>query len=79
LNVGKRRLAFNFGFTASGIGRELEQHRIEVQQKTLRCNVVGSKRLIVKACGVLIGQIKNTAIQNDVAFDFAQAFGHHIL
>ena len=62
LNIGKRRLAFNFSFTACDIGRELEQHGIEVQQKTLRCNVVGPQRFIVKAGRILMGQVKHTAI-----------------
>ena len=69
--MGQRWLAFNFGFTAGGIGRELEQHGIEVQQKALRCDVVGPQRLIVKTGRILMRQIKHTAIQNDVALDFA--------
>ena len=79
MHVGQGRLAFNFGNAQGRIRGKLEQHGIEVQQQALRRNVVGPQGLIVKTGGAFGGQVKHTAVQNDVAPHLLDAFAHDVL
>ena len=63
----------------TGIGRELERQRLEIDEQRIRRRIVGAQRFAVESSGIVRGQIKRRVVEHQIAIDGVHARLAHLL